>query len=139
MNLITDRTESDAIMGTAKGRYGAADLNRVEAAVAYLSLVAKSFVPVEKLNTKTDWGLPGPFSSASWNTQSQMNRYLSNVKTLCRNVGVSAKLPDSMENLTWEGANQIEKALLAVQDYVLKNFGGFRYSGEFYAGEEYGL
>lgn len=139
MNLITDRTESDVIMGTAKGQYGAADLNRVEAAVAYLSLTAKSFVATENLSVKTDWGLPGPFSSSSWPTKSQMNRYLNNVKKLCGTVGISAKLPASMENLTWEGANQIEKALLAVQEYVLKNFGGFRYSGEFFAGEEYGL
>lgn len=140
MNLITDRTRSDVLLNTEKGRYEAADLNRVEDAVRNLALIAKNFAPSSfNLQTKTDWGAPGLFSVSSWNVASQMDRYLTNVKRLCEVTGVQAKLPESMRFLTTEGANQIEKALLLVQEHLSKNQGNFRYSGEIYAGEENGL
>lgn len=139
MNLITDRTKEDVLLGTEKGRYEASDLNRVEAAVGYLSLLAKAVASAEPLITKTDWDVPGLFSSDSWPTQSQMERYLGNVKTLCQSVGISVDLPESMKKLTWDGANQIEKALEMVHNQVVTSFKGYQYSGEFFAGEENGL
>lgn len=139
MNLITDRTNSDSLFGTEKGQYGASDLNRVESAVRYLSFLAESIVLVEQLITKTDWGEPGPFSTETWPTKDQMNRYLHNVKSLCASVGISVRLPASMDKLTWQGANQIEAALLVVKDYLSKNIHQFFYSGEIFAGEDCGL
>ncbi|MBQ7767553.1 MAG: hypothetical protein IJ403_01570 [Oscillospiraceae bacterium] len=139
MNLITDRTRSDVLLNTEKGRYEAADLNRVEDAVGNLCLIARTKVPLALLTTKTDWGAPGLFSVSSWNAASQMDRYLTNVKRLCEVTGVQAELPESMRFLTTEGANQIEKALLLVQEHLSKNQENFQYSGEIYAGEENGL
>lgn len=139
MNLITDRTRSDVLLNTEKGRYEAADLNRVEEAVGNLCLIARTKVPLALLATKTDWGAPGLFSVSSWNVASQMDRYLTNVKRLCEVTGVQAELPESMRFLTTEGANQIEKALLLVQEHLSKNEKNFQYSGEIFAGEENGL
>lgn len=138
MNLITDRTKADVLLGNEKGRYGIADLNRVEGAVAELLVLAKPLdINIEQV--KTDWNLPGTFSATEWPTVGQMRRYLGNVSRLCRAVEVMANLPASMEDLNWEGANQIERALLAVEARINHIIEVFRYSGEFFAGEENGL
>lgn len=139
MNLITDRTRSDVLLNNEKGRYEAADLNRVEEAVGNLCLIARTKVPLALLATKTDWDAPGLFSSREWPTWSQMERYLNNVKNLCSSIGISAPLPASMKGLSYEGANQIERALLSVQEHLSKNQENFQYSGEILAGEENGL
>ena len=136
MQLITDRTQADVLLGTAKGNYGAADLNRVEQAVAELVTLAKGLDIRDKLVVKTDWVLPGGFSTDQWPTRSQMQRYLGNVAELCRVVAVNAELPVSMNNLTFEGANQIEKALEQVYDRIQKVLQIFQFSGEVFAGEE---
>ena len=139
MNFITDRTLEDILQRTEKGRYEYSDLNRVEAAVQYLVLVAQTIVSVEPLSTKTNWRQPTRFSEDTWVTQDQMDRYLRNVEILCESIGIDADLPDTMEGLTWQGANQIERALQLVQEYVSRNYQGFQYSGDLYAGEENGL
>ena len=138
MNLITDRTKADVLLGKAKGQYTYEDLNRVESAVADLVALAKA-LDAPSLEIKTDWGMPGAFSSDSWPTVSQMERYLGNVNRLCTAVEVAAKLPISMEDLNWEGANQLERALLAVETRIYYIIEAFRYSGEIFAGEESGL
>lgn len=136
MNLVTDRTQSDVFLGTEKGRYGAADLNRVETAVKELFGIAKALDVVYEPVVKTDWGFPGGFSYDQWPTKGQMERYLNNVSRLCAAVEIAADLPLSMEHLTWEGANQIEQALLLVYTRIQNILQAFRFSGEFFAGEE---
>lgn len=137
--LITDRTKTDALMGTDKGRYSARDLNRVERAVRYLLVLAPKVDAARDLETKTDWGLPGSFDPQTWPTVGQMERYLGNVACLCAAVGIEADLPASMDQLTWEGANQIEEALLAVYNRIDVILQSFQFSGEFFAGEENGI
>lgn len=139
MNFITDRTLEDILQRTEKGRYEYSDLNRAEAAVQYLVLVAQTIVSVDPLPTKTNWRQPTRFSEDTWVTQDQMDRYLRNVKILCESIWIDADLPDTMEGLTWQGANQIERALQMVREYVSRNYQGFQYSGDLYAGEENGL
>lgn len=141
MNLITDRTKSDVLLGTEKGRYGITDLNRVEAAVAELYGLAKDegLDVGEKPVIKTDWALPEVFSHKTWVTHGQMLRYLGNVNRLCRAVELAADLPGSMDQLTWEGANQIEKALELIEKRIPIVRNAFRFSGEFFAGEENNL
>lgn len=102
-NNLSDQ-EKDAWYGedATSGAYNYTDLNRVESAVAEIAALLGL-----KLTTKTDWGM--------WDipTQSQMNRYLNNVRSI-RNAHPSSEyppLPDSMNNLTLEGANNIEKTL----------------------------
>lgn len=136
IQLITDRTQADVLLGTAKGSYGVADLNRVEQAVAELVTLARALDIRDDMDIKTDWTLPGGFSADQWPTRSQMQRYLDNVTELCRIVTVNAELPVSMNNLTFEGANQIERALEQVYDRVQKVLQIFQFSGEIFAGEE---
>lgn len=87
----------------AKGSYNHTDLNRVETAVAELATELGL-----TLTTKTDWGV--------WDfpTQSQMERYLGNVVAIRDAVSTKESYPDlpgSMDDLTFEAANNIEKTL----------------------------
>lgn len=136
IEFITDRTKSDVLLGTEKGRYSISDLNRVESAVAELSVLAKNLGVNKQFDVKTDWSMPGEFSAAQWPTKKQMTRYLNNVQFLCEAVELAVSLPSSMENLTWDGANQIEQALLSVYERIQRIIKIFRYSGEIFAGEE---
>lgn len=136
MQLISDRTYTDVLMKTEKGVYGPADLNRVETAVAELAEMAKALDVQDDFVVKLDWTFPGLFSSDEWPIVSQMRRYLGNVSRLCRAVELTADLPVSMENLSWEGANQIERALEQVNARIQTTLQTFRFSGEIFAGEE---
>lgn len=134
MNLITDRTKTDVFLGTERGSYNDHDLNRVEQTVKYLSELTKELDAYREMTTKTDWQLPGRFDARLWPTKGQMARYLGNVAALCEAVGVHCDLPASMEHLTWEGANNIEKALLAVHARIDAVMQTFQFSGELFAG-----
>ena len=85
-----------------KGAYNYSDLNRVERAVAEISELANL-----GLATKTDWSM--------WDipTSSDMERYLDNVETIKNHFGIGIELPESMNHLTVESANNIEKVLVA--------------------------
>ena len=151
--------------GEMKGAYDASDLNRVESAVAYLAellvLLPRELkeyaaskgvafdaffdVPYDSstyvLTTKTDW------AELDIPTPEQMARYLENVKALRSALDyATSDLPGSMDNLTIDGANAIEKALNGL-DEAISAFGAktkvnldntasvWIYSGEIYASE----
>ena len=134
MELITDRSPAD--IQNEKGRYTFEDLNRVERAVQLLAAYAKVVEADLRLPCKTDWGLPGVFSRDTWPVKSQMERYLSNVRALRDRYAPQSPLPESMENLTWQGANQIEYALLCIHEVLVERLHTFQCSGELIAGEE---
>lgn len=136
MELIFDRTEADSLLGNEKGRYTYQDLNRVEAAVAELCLLAEKLDVHISLQTKTDWTKPGLFSVDTWPTQTQMQRYLQNVHVLCDALETKQPLPSSMAKLNWESANAIEKALAMTLARVQGIINNYQYSGELIAGEE---
>ena len=136
MQFITDRTEVDVLMGTAKGMYQDADLNRVEEAVAEISSQFHSLGIGLKLVVKTDWAPPEDYSPENWVTEKQMARYLENVSIVRRLLPVPIELPQAMSDLNWEGANNIEKILKAAVERIAAIRQTYRYSGEFYAGEE---
>lgn len=135
MDLIIDRSESDALLRNEKGVYGYGDLNRVEAAVAEIAALFPTLDIGLDLEIKTDWGLPAAFSVAEWPAASQMQRYLGNVRTIKSTFGVTVQLPSSMARLTWSGANNIEKVLQAAMARAAGTIESFRYSGEIYSGE----
>ena len=139
MEWITDRTQADVLLGNSKGTYSCGDLNRVEQGVQQLADLAQKLDIHYAPEIKPDWEIPGAFSADQWPVQSQMVRYLENVQKLCLAVEVSMKLPDSMEQLTWEKANQIEQALMAVQTQIQSVLQTFKFSGELSAGEENGI
>lgn len=136
MEFITDRTKTDVLLGTEKGFYGWEDLNRVETAVKELSNLAKLLGVRETVETKTNWGFPGVFSADQWPTKTQMERYITNVHIVCSSVEMAAGLPDTMEGLNWQSANQIEKALQNTYERLNKTIANIKYSGEIFAGEE---
>jgi hypothetical protein len=103
-NNLSDSEKTVYQNYAAKGAYNYTDLNRVETAVAELATMIGL-----ALTTKTDWSL--------WDVPiaSDMERYLGNVRTImnaCPEGVVFPPLPESMNKLTYEGANNIEKALL---------------------------
>lgn len=83
-----------------KGAYNYSDLNRVERAVEEISDRAGL-----NLTTKTDWTM--------WDvpTEEDMNRYLGNISEIREHYGIIINIPASMNNLTYEYANNIERVL----------------------------
>ena len=99
----------------AKGAYNYTDLNRVESAVAEIAPLFDL-----SLTTKTDWVL--------WDipVKADMDRYLSNVveiRDACPGNVTFPTLPDSMNHLTFQYANNIEKVLEIAYEYVATRSG----------------
>lgn len=136
MDLITNRTKMDVLLGNARGCYGYEDLNRVETAVAQLQELAKQMDIHLDLTIKTDWGFPEIFSPNTWPARQQMERYLGNVHALCDALFLPVSTPETMAHLTCEGANEIENALLSAYRRVQGVLQTYKFSGEAYAGEE---
>ena len=91
-----------------RGAYNTDDLNRVGAAVRYLSgaLVDHGYLPVPT-TPRTDW------TKSSAPTQPEMADYLSNVAHVREAQGLPMPpIPDTIRHLTEQGANQIEQALV---------------------------
>lgn len=118
-----------------KGAYNDIDLNRVEEAAGYLSRLLKSlpeslreyaesigvawdddfdmpYAPEKYgIETKTDW------AGDDTTPPEEMERYLANVALLRTALDYRTDaLPESMEDLTYSGANAIEKALVGLSD-----------------------
>ena len=107
---MTDSQKAEYTGYASKGAYNYTDLNRVESAVAELSKILGL-----TLSTRTTWNMRGaPY-------QADMRRYLNNVKAIrdaCPGNIEFPPLPDSMDKLTIEGANNIEKVLELVYQTV---------------------
>lgn len=106
--LVFDRTQADVDAKNEKGTYNYTDANRVENAVEYIQTLLVSYGYISDLVTKTAW------ANNSIPRKSDMVRYIENVKTLAGMIPYSfepTKLPGTMEKLTYEGANDIEKTL----------------------------
>lgn len=121
--LITDRTG---------GYYNAADLNRVENAVAYLTNRLHTAGYSVNATAKRDWtvnDIP---------TVTQMTAYLADITAIRNSLSVFSSTPatpSDMDGLTVQEANDIEKILLDVEDLITKMIAAYRHSGTFQAGE----
>ena len=112
-NNMTDSQKTEYKQYASQGAYNYENLNYVEAVVWILS----SEMGLD-LTTKKDWD--------RWTVpiQSQMDRYLGNVRTLINkyaethDVSDFPPLPDSMNHLTWEGANNIEECLTRMMEGI---------------------
>lgn len=94
-----------------KGAYNYSDLNRVERAVAEISDLAGL-----GLVTKTDWGM--------WDIpkESDMVRYLGNIQTLRQilpNDSTAPIAPTTMNNFTYNEANNVEQIILAAYETLV--------------------
>lgn len=152
LSLITDRTAADvarwqelkskglanmtaaelAEWRTSKGAYNYTDMNRVEAAVFMIASKLNDIdIPV-KVETKSNW------THADLPTAKDFERYLGNVAKLrgaSSGLHLAPALPTSMVRLNYIGANNIEAALLFINEWADGMKDTRRYSGEFYGGE----
>lgn len=154
IELITDRTESDVeraqelisrgfsnltdeevaeFLNGLKGAYNASDLNRVESAVNYVK-DRFAIIGYDALNfiIKNTW------SKNDFMKTEDAKRYFDNVKKLREQFTMppgTPVVPDDMENFTFEEANNIERILEIIDEYITKIEKQFFYSGDLYGGE----
>lgn len=158
--LITDRTFDDVRFLTDKGLYRASDLNRVEQATEYLAERVTTLyeaVEIEKPAiahtvptgevTTDEYGEIVPvmrtYTDGTWIDEDtpdfeQMKRYLGNISVIRECVPALSTLPrvpDDMDLLTYQEANDIEKILSEIGRVVQNIENSWAYSGEIYCGE----
>lgn len=157
LELITDRTQADVARakyltglwdpeqgwtGTPeelaewldglKGAYNASDLNRVGAAVRYVSDRLTGCGYLVQVAPKTDWTV------ADIPTAAQLAAYLADVAELRGKLAVLPTTPETpvdMIGLTYTEANDIEKILEDVDRLITLMMQSYYYSGELFAGE----
>lgn len=132
IELVTDRTQADVDAQNQKGMYTDKDLNRVESAVSQLADLLRGIGYVLDVNPKTDW------TEDDYPDEPNLKRYLSDLRKIRGKLDIAQgipEIPQSMEHLTYWGANDIEKMLLAVNDTIERIKKSWWYSGEIYSGE----
>lgn len=134
--LVTDRT-------SVGDYYNAVDLNRVETKCKEVALILGEFGYKCYGNYKTDWKDLNQldsceFNGKEWVTVSQMDRFISNLwlieKEFCYPPYVD--LPETMNYLTYIGANNIEKFLVMVYNCYINMKNDYRYCGMVTCGAE---
>lgn len=154
LNLITDRTQADAdrvsylaqkvakktatdteiaeYLTDLKGAYNASDLNRVGAAVEYVAGRLNEYGYLVSVEPKKDWVM------GDIPTPSQMTAYLNDVSKLRAMLTVAQttpEVPEDMEKLTWQEANDIEQILVDLDAMLTRMAAAWFYSGDLYSGE----
>lgn len=102
--LITDRT--------TPGPYDWRDYNRVGEAVEYVVKRLSEIGYKADVLTKTDW------TRQDIQSQTQMAQYIANIKAVRAALQLQSAAPDSINRLTYEGANEIERVLRAAEDEI---------------------
>lgn len=156
LNLITDRTSSDASYAKSfqgkmwsklsaeqkleyllglKGAYSYVDFNRVENAVQYISDLLTMYGYTNTVNVKIDW------TAEDIQNVAEIQRYIDNIAEVKNKYysNVEGELPTTSNWLTIEGANYIEKILLNIEELINKMVRVFRYSNTFYSDGMEGL
>lgn len=121
--LITDRKG---------GFYNVTDLNRVGEAMLFVAAELTAAGYHTPITPKTDW------SYHDKPTPANMTQYLRCLDTLRRQLVMlrtSPSTPPTMEKLTPQRANDIEKILVDIDDLIGRVRGSYFYSGEPFAGE----
>jgi hypothetical protein len=118
--LITDRTG---------GYYNTTDLNRVGEAVQYVADLLNGYGYAVSVSPKVDWQISDIPRIAD------MAVYLADLEALKAAFYGTVTLPGSMDNLTPETANNIERLLCEIEQNIHNMTEAWYYSGELYAGE----
>lgn len=130
---IKDRTATSAEwsewLSPLKGAYNASDLNRVGEAVQYLADLLASFGYSVPVQPKTDWTIEDIPRAAD------MDTYLGDVRRIKEKFYGTTPLPATMNDLTAEGANNIERLLAELDVYIGRMTAGFRRCGTFKSGQ----
>ena len=153
--LVTDRTQADVNRvkqiaakiknGTAseselaefnsaamKGAYNYTDLNRVGAAMHYVSDRLNAFGYVAHVFPKLDW------TSEDWPTMESMQHYLADLTELQNKFSLmqaTPAVPGDMEKLTCAEANNIEKILEDIDVLLTRSTQAWFYAGDLFSGE----
>lgn len=154
-NLITDRTQADyerwrtlrdkgyeamteeeraEFAGDMKGAYNASDLNRVGYALNYLKqrLTQAGYLRGNEFEAVTTW------VETAIPTGEQFTAYLNAVETIRAALARKATTPTTpadVGGLDYNGANDIEKILLDVEEQIDKMLLSRVYFTEVYSGE----
>lgn len=130
--LVFDRTAADLAPGNPRGRYNAADLNRVGEAVAYLAGLFRALGYVVAVSPKTDW------TETDIPRRSEMNGYIGDLhafKTIPTLPSIPPEIPQSADRMTIDGANAIERYLYNLGTAEASIRENYMYAGEIFAGE----
>lgn len=132
--MITNRPDGNTY-------YNYTDLNRVEAAAADMAALLSAEGYNVTITVKTNWTMMSPFSTLSqvkahFPTHSNMGRYLNNLKLIRQQFPALSgyELPETMRGLTYIGANNIEKMLVAIPGLVDTMKGAYRRCNTFRCG-----
>lgn len=124
--LITDRTTQDVTTGTKKGFYNVSDIHRINSHIEYLSDVLGLNLTVTEVS----------FGQAL--TRAQMDDIISNINAIRAAWYVSHETPPTPIAVNWDyvKANNIEKILLALDEFYQSSQIDKIYSGTFRAGNQ---
>lgn len=132
IRMVTARTQADVDALNDRGTYNASDLNRVNTAMAYLDRwLSEAGYITGYANQDIAWAMDDiPL-------QAQMADYLSNVGAIGGTFPLAnaPAIPASMEFLTHEGANHIERVLVLTDQIRARLKRSPFVSGEIFCGE----
>lgn len=128
-NLIYDRSNSDLLNKTSKGHYNVSDLNRVEEWCEYLANLLTSYSYKVDIQVKKNWQRP------DFPTSSEMERIRQNINRLKEAYFSFTQIPENLEYMTIEKANDIEKILFEIDTLLNNMISQFNYCGEINSGE----
>lgn len=128
-NLIYDRSNSDLLNKTSKGHYNVSDLNRVEEWCEYLANLLTSYSYKVDVQVKKNW------QRSDFPTSSEMERIRQNINRLKKVYFSFTQIPENLEYMTIEKANDIEKILFEIDTLLNNMISQFNYCGEINSGE----
>ena len=119
-------------MAGLKGAYNAADLNRIGNDIQYLAEEMSGYGYAIDASARTDWACNA--SRIDTPTLAEMTALIADLNAIKSTFGLQDTVPETMDNLTYETANQIETILLNAYLVLNHMINSFVYSGEAYAG-----
>lgn len=117
ISLVTDRTMGDVLAESDKGSYNASDLNRVQEATKLLCDTLTDYGYASRLNYEA---LSKIWTNGDLIFEDQMDVYLQNVQAVLAILQVHYTLPNTVDMLDYEGANNIERALMELDDTIYR-------------------
>jgi hypothetical protein len=115
-----------------KGCYTADDWNRVGEAIHYLANILTNYGYSLPVTARSDW------LEEEWPTVSDVTKYLQDIEMLrdsFTQLDETPHTPETMENLQYYTANDIETILLYIDNAQKRMKAAFFYTGEIYTGE----
>ena len=122
-NLIYDRTQSDVNNNTSKSYYNYNDYNRIETWCEYLAATLKNYNYGVSIVVKTNW------NRKNFPSESEMERIRQNVNRLKQAYFSFTQIPENLDYMTIEKANDIERILFEIDKILEVMENNFIYCG----------